>query len=78
MPTAENRAQPAPPARVNDYDSFAETYSALSELCAALLSGAGSMPGRSVEFSPSPLRAPRLTVAARQVPGQVGSGERFR
>ncbi|MER7828064.1 IclR family transcriptional regulator C-terminal domain-containing protein [Streptomyces sp. NPDC096097] len=40
------------------------------ELCAALLSGAGSMPGRSVEFSPSPLRAPRLTVAARQVPGQ--------
>ncbi|MFB6561885.1 hypothetical protein ACFCYH_23920 [Streptomyces sp. NPDC056400] len=40
------------------------------ELYAALLSGAGSMPGRSVEFSASPLRAPRLTVAARQVPGQ--------
>ncbi|MFE9637055.1 IclR family transcriptional regulator C-terminal domain-containing protein [Streptomyces sp. NPDC006463] len=40
------------------------------ELCAALLSGAGGMPGRSVEFSASPLRAPRLTVAARQVPGQ--------
>ncbi|MET9694215.1 hypothetical protein ABZY81_38320 [Streptomyces sp. NPDC006514] len=38
------------------------------ERCAALLSGAAGMPERSVEFSASPLRAPRLTVAARQVP----------
>ncbi|MCX4808527.1 hypothetical protein OG594_44275 [Streptomyces sp. NBC_01214] len=44
-----------------------------NELCTALLSGAGSMPGRSVEYSASPLRAPRLTVAARQVPGEVSA-----
>ena len=32
MPTvAENRTQPAHPARVNDYDSFAEAYTAESD-----------------------------------------------
>ncbi|WP_315904026.1 hypothetical protein [Streptomyces fulvoviolaceus] len=31
MTTAESHAQSAPAARVNDYDSFAEAYSALSE-----------------------------------------------
>lgn len=31
MPTAESPAQPTPPARANDYDSFAEAYAALSE-----------------------------------------------
>lgn len=41
------------------------------EVCAALLAAAGAtVPGRSEQFSSSPLRAPRLTVAARQVPGR--------
>ncbi|MFJ9031004.1 methyltransferase domain-containing protein [Streptomyces sp. NPDC102274] len=54
MPTPENHAQPAPPARVNDYDSFAEAYSALGETSLlnayyerpAMLSLAGDVAGR--------------------------------
>ncbi|MGK4578580.1 class I SAM-dependent methyltransferase [Kitasatospora sp. HPMI-4] len=56
MPTAENRAQPAPLARVNDYDGFAEAYSALSETSLlnayyerpAMLSLAGDVAGRRI------------------------------
>ncbi|MER6046405.1 class I SAM-dependent methyltransferase [Streptomyces sp. NPDC001793] len=56
MPTAESHAQPAPPARVNDYDSFAEAYSALSETSflnayyerPAMLSLAGDVAGRRI------------------------------
>ncbi|MEU5533722.1 class I SAM-dependent methyltransferase [Streptomyces sp. NPDC020362] len=54
MTTAENRARLASPARVNDYDSFAEAYSALSETSLlnayyerpAMLSLAGEVAGR--------------------------------
>ena len=56
MPSAENLAQPAPPARVNDYDSFAEAYSALNETSLlnayyerpAMLSLAGDVAGRRI------------------------------
>ncbi|MFK0174300.1 class I SAM-dependent methyltransferase [Streptomyces sp. NPDC090306] len=56
MPTAENHAQSAPPARVNDYGSFAEAYSALSETSLlnayyerpAMLSLAGGVAGRRI------------------------------
>ncbi|WP_406500146.1 class I SAM-dependent methyltransferase [Streptomyces sp. NBC_00846] len=56
MPTAENHAQFARPAQVNDYDSFAESYSALSETSLlnayyerpAMLSLAGDVAGRRI------------------------------
>ncbi|SOD66597.1 Methyltransferase domain-containing protein [Streptomyces zhaozhouensis] len=56
MPAAEDRAQSAPAARVNDYDSFAETYSALNETSLlnayyerpAMLSLAGDVAGRRI------------------------------
>src|ERR671924_654652 len=56
MTTAENHAQPAPPDQANDYDSFAEAYSALSETSLlnayyerpAMLSLAGDVAGRRI------------------------------
>lgn len=56
MPTAENHAQSARPVQVNDYDSFAESYSALSETSLlnayyerpAMLSLAGDVAGRRI------------------------------
>jgi SAM-dependent methyltransferase len=56
LTTAENRAQSASAARVNDYDSFAEAYSALNETSLlnayyerpAMLSLAGGVGGRHV------------------------------
>ncbi|MGP3971511.1 class I SAM-dependent methyltransferase [Streptomyces sp. 6N223] len=56
MTTAENHAQPAPPSQANDYDSFAEAYSALSESSLvnayyerpAMLSLAGDVVGRRI------------------------------
>ena len=56
MTAAENRAQPAPPGPANDYDSFAEAYSAENETSLlnayyerpAMLSLAGDVAGRRI------------------------------
>ncbi|WP_240796545.1 class I SAM-dependent methyltransferase [Streptomyces sp. RFCAC02] len=56
MPTPENHAEPGPAARVNDYDGFAEAYSALNETSLlnayyerpAMLSLAGDVAGRRI------------------------------
>ncbi|WP_431967922.1 class I SAM-dependent methyltransferase [Actinacidiphila sp. bgisy160] len=56
MPTAEDHALPTPPARVNDYDSFAESYATLNESSLgnayierpAMLSLAGDVAGRRI------------------------------
>lgn len=56
MPPAEHHAQPAPSSRVNDYDSFAESYAAQNETSLvnawierpAMLSLAGDVAGRRI------------------------------
>ncbi|MFE0629236.1 class I SAM-dependent methyltransferase [Streptomyces sp. NPDC058864] len=56
VPTAENPAPPTPPAQVNDYDSFAESYAAQNETSLqnagierpAMLSLAGDVAGRRI------------------------------